>query len=89
MKKTNIRIKNNFVLEDDNNYYLSSIKNNKEWIDYEEEQLKDIKDEGNRITDQLNELMKLHDIYSNVNFFIELDTNTKTIQVDDKQNGGK
>ena len=42
MKKTNIRIKNNFILEDDNNYYLSSIKNSKEWNDYEEDQLDDL-----------------------------------------------
>ena len=89
MKKTNIRIKNNFILEDDNNYYLSSIKNSKEWNDYEEDQLDDLKEDSSNITDKLNELMKLHDIYSNVNFFIELDTSTKTIQVDDKQKGGK
>ena len=37
MKKTNIRIKNQFIIEENNSYYLSSIKDIQKWKNYEED----------------------------------------------------
>tara|TARA_B100000214_G_scaffold367185_1_gene337028 strand:+ start:2509 stop:2766 length:258 start_codon:yes stop_codon:yes gene_type:complete len=84
MKKTNIRIKNQFIIEENNSYYLSSIKDIQKWKNYEEDNLDSI--QGENITEKLNDLMKLHDIYSNVNFF-DNDETIKTIQIDDKKGG--
>ncbi len=84
MKKTNIRIKNQFIIEENNSYYLSSIKDIQKWKNYEEDNLDSI--QGENITEKLKDLMKLHDIYSNVNFF-DNDETIKTIQIDDKKGG--
>ena len=84
MKKTNIRIKNQFIIEENNSYYLSSIKDIQKLKNYEEDNLDSI--QGENITEKLKDLMKLHDIYSNVNFF-DNDETIKTIQIDDKKGG--
>ena len=79
MKKTNIRIRNYFVIEENNEYFLSSIKDLESWKKMDESELKKEDD----ITKKLLSLMKKHDVYSNVNFFI--DDEKKKINV---QGGG-
>ena len=82
MKKTNIRIRNSFVIEENKEYYLSTINDINNWKDINEEDLSDFKDD--KVTEKLNNLMKKYEIYSNVNFFIE--SETKKINID--KNGG-
>ena len=67
MKKTNIRVRNNFVIEDEKEYYISSIKDNDKW-----RELKDVeKYKEEKITQMLTSLMEKYDIYANVNFFVD------------------
>ena len=67
MKKTNIRVRNKFVIEDEKEYYISSIKENDKW-----RELKDIeKYKEEKITQMLTSLMEKYDIYANVNFFVD------------------
>jgi len=84
MKKTNIRIKNLFMIEENNEYYSSSINDLEKWKKVENDKLEDYKEE--KVTEHLLSLMKKYDIYSNVNFF-EQDDNNKTIHV--SQKGGE
>jgi hypothetical protein len=79
MKKTNVRIRNYFVIEENNEYFLSSIKDLESWKNIDETDLKKEDD----ITKKLLSLMKKYDVYSNVNFFI--DDEKKKINV---QGGG-
>ena len=67
MKKTNIRLKNNFIIEDKKTFFLSSIKEIEKWKNIEEEDLESYKEED--VTDKINNLMKKYSIFSNVNFF--------------------
>ena len=83
MKKTNLRIKNTFIIEEKKDYYLSSIDDYEEWRDIDEKDLEKYKEE--KITEQLISLMKKYDIYSNVNFF---DINDKKKTVTLSQKGG-
>ena len=83
MKKTNIRLKNYFVIEDKKNLFLSSIDDLDKWKNIEDDDLESYKEEN--ITDKLNELMKKYQIYSNVNFF-EGDEKKK---IDLSQKGGR
>ena len=83
MKKTNIRIKNLFMIEENNEYYSSSINDLEKWKKIENGKLEDYKEE--KVTEHVVSLMKKYDIYSNVNFFEEDDK--KTIKV--SQKGGE
>ena len=80
MNKTNIRINNHFIIEENNEYYASSMKDLDEWKGIEERDLEEYKEEN--VTKQLSLLMNKYDIYSNVNFFEEDDK--KTISVSQK-----
>ena len=77
MRKTNLRIRNFFIIEDeDNEFYLSSIDDLEEWKKYDENNLEKIK--GRNYTEDLNQNMKQYQISSNVNFF---DINEKEIKI--------
>ena len=82
MKKTNIRIKNNFIFEDENQYYISSIDNLEKWKKINDNEIENYKEEN--ITDSLNSLMEKYDINSNVNFF-DIKDDKKIVKV--KQGG--
>jgi len=83
MKKTNIRIKNIFMIEENNEYYSSSVNDLEKWKKVENDKLEDYKEE--KVTEHVVSLMKKYDIYSNVNFFEQDDK--KTINV--SQKGGE
>ena len=70
------------MIEENKEYYLSTINDINKWKDINEEDLSDFKDD--KVTEKLNNLMKKYEIYSNVNFFIE--SETKKINID--KNGG-
>tara|TARA_B110000046_G_scaffold106365_1_gene113788 strand:- start:70 stop:321 length:252 start_codon:yes stop_codon:yes gene_type:complete len=69
MKKTNIRVRNKFVIEDEKEYYISSIKENDKWRELKDKDIEKYKEE--KITPMLTSLMEKYDIYAAVNFFIE------------------
>ena len=88
MKKTNLRIRNQFIFEDKNDYYLSSVIEHEEWKHLEENNYNDFKEK--KVTERLNDLMEEYDIYTCVNFYDvddEDDDDTKKIEI--KQSGGK
>ena len=86
MKKTNLRIRNQFIFEDKNDYYLSSVIEHEEWKHLEENHYNDFKEK--KVTERLNDLMEEYDIYTCVNFYdVEDDDDTKKIEI--KQSGGK
>ena len=86
MKKTNLRIRNQFIFEDKNDYYLSSVIEHEEWKHLEENNYNDFKEK--KVTERLNDLMEEYDIYTCVNFYdVEDDDDTKKIEI--KQSGGK
>ena len=85
MKKTNLRIRNHFVFEEENDYFLSSIDEFNTWKELDEDSFDDFKEK--EVTEQLKNLMKKYDIYANVNFYDVDAVSTKTIQI--KQDGGK
>jgi len=72
------------MIEENNEYYSSSINDLEKWKKVENDKLEDYKEE--KVTEHLLSLMKKYDIYSNVNFF-EQDDNNKTIHV--SQKGGE
>ena len=65
MRKTNIRINNLFVIEDNGKHYLSEINEPDKWIGMGEEELEII---GDEITEDLMKLLNEYEISSNVNF---------------------
>lgn len=81
MKKTNLRIKDYFIFEDKNEYFLSSINDLEEWKNLKENDFEEKKE--NKITSRLNDLMEEYEIYSNVNFF-DVEDDKKIIEVDHK-----
>ena len=83
MKKTNIRLKNYFVIEDKKKFFLSSINDINQWKNINISDIESYKEEN--ITEKLDELMKKYQIYSNVNFFVEEEK--KTINVSQKGGG--
>lgn len=83
MKKTNIRLKNYFVIEDKKKFFLSSINDMNKWKNINISDIESYKEEN--ITEKLDELMKKYQIYSNVNFFVEEEK--KTINVSQKGGG--
>lgn len=84
MKKTNLRINNNFIIEDGNNYYLSSITNLEDWKTMNDKDLKDVKKED--VSKKLSNLMEQYEIFSNVNFY---DTEEDVKKIDLEKKGGK
>ena len=62
MNKTNIRINNHFIIEENNEYYASSMKDLDEWKGIEESDLEEYKEEN--VTKQLSLLMNKYHIYS-------------------------
>jgi len=82
MKKTNIRINNFYIIEDEKEYFLSDIKELDDFkkLDDDDETLK--KHKTDDVTSKLFSLMEEHEIYSNVNFFVSDDK--KTISVPQK-----
>jgi hypothetical protein len=83
MNRTNIRIRNHFMIEENNEYYSSSVTDLEKWKNVENDKLEDYKEE--KVTEHVVSLMKKYDIYSNVNFFEQDDK--KTIHV--SQKGGE
>ena len=65
MKKTNLRVNNFFVIEEDDKYYLSSIDDLNEWKEIDDKKVVKKKN----ITDELNQMMEEYKVFSNVNFF--------------------
>ena len=86
MKKTNLRIHNNFIIEDGKSYYLSSITNIDEWKNMDDKDLEDSK-KGD-VSKKLSDLMEKYEIFSNVNFYdTEEEEDVKKIDLEKK--GGK
>ena len=86
MKKTNIRLRSNFVFEDKNEYFLSSINDIHKWKELKEDEFNKFKEDN--ITNRLKILMKEYDIYTNVNFYEEDKNNTiKKIELEKKGGG--
>ena len=79
MKKTNIRINNYYIIEEGDKYYLSNIDDPNEW----KKKINNLKDQVDKeITKKLYNLMNYYDIYSSVNFFINIENNEmKEIQI--------
>ena len=71
------------MIEENNEYYSSSINDLEKWKKVENDKLEDYKEE--KVTEHVVSLMKKYDIYSNVNFFEQDDK--KTINV--SQKGGE
>jgi len=69
MRKTNLRINNFFILEDKKKYYLSDIDLLEEWINLPKKDLKQYLEK--EVTEKLQELLKLHNCKSNVNFIVQ------------------
>ena len=78
MRKTNIRAKNYFIIEDEKEYYSSSVFDLKKWIKIDEDELDEYKDEN--ITGQLTSMMKKYDIYANVNFY-DFEDDKKVVKI--------
>lgn len=69
MRKTNLRINNFFILEDKKKFYLSDIDMLEEWQEFPK---KDLKQYLNKeVTEKLQDLLKLHNCKSNVNFIVQ------------------
>lgn len=86
MKKTNIRLRSNFVFEDKHEYFLSSINDIHKWKELKEDEFNKFKEDN--ITNRLKILMKEYDIYTNVNFYEEDKNNTiKKIELEKKGGG--
>ena len=85
MKKTNIRIRSNFVFEDKNEYFLSSVNDIQQWKELKEDEFNGFKEED--VTNRLKSLMKEYDIYTNVNFYDE-DKNNTTKKIELEKKGG-
>jgi hypothetical protein len=85
MKKTNIRINNFYIIEDGKEYFLSDIKDIKEFKKLEDDD-DDIlkKHKMDDITNKLFSLMEEHEIYSSVNFIVPDDKK----KIDIPQKGG-
>jgi len=70
MRKTNIRVNNNFIIKDKKKYFLSNISDLSEWKSIK---MKDVS-KGNDITNDLKNIMNQNNIKSNVNFVNFIDT---------------
>ena len=80
MKKTNIRIRNSFVIGENKEYYLSTINDINKWKDINEEDLSDFKDE--KVTEKLNKLINtLIENYKKIFFWPQGLNDMKYIQM--------
>lgn len=84
MKKTNIRINNFYIIEDEKEYFLSDIKDIKEFKKLEDDDDILKKHKTDDITNKLFSLMEEHEIYSSVNFIVPDDKK----KIDIPQKGG-
>jgi len=75
MERTSIRMNDRFVLKDKNQYLLTDVDVLDVWRN---ESVNDL--DTTDITDQLNELIKKHDINDKVNFIVK-DEDSKPIQI--------
>ena len=75
LKKTNIRINNDFIVKDDNKYLLTTISSIKKFKKLTDEKLKGI--DTIDVTEQVKLLMKQFEITSNINFLVEHDLHSK------------
>ena len=87
MRKTNIRINNFFVIDEDGKYYLSDVDQIDYWKDINDDKLKK---NGKDITKKLSTLLDKHEISSNVNFidFEGFEQNSGSDSDDDDLDGG-
>ena len=67
MKKTNIRINNNFLIKKNDQYFLSDITNQDQWINTDNL----VNHKGKNITSKLQELKEQYKINYSVNFITE------------------
>ena len=87
MRKTNIRVNNVFIIEEDGKHYLSGVDQVDEWSDLQDEKLKK---KGKDITKKLSALLDKHEISSNVNFidFEGFEQNSDSDSEEDDLDGG-
>lgn len=65
MRKTNIRVNNVFIIEEDGKHYLSDIDQIDKWMELPKG---DLQKKGKDITEKISSLLDDHEISSNVNF---------------------
>ena len=82
MKKTNIRINNFYIIEDEKEYFLSDIKDLDDFKKLEDDDDTLKKHKTDEVTNRLFSLMEEYEIYSSVNFIVPDDK--KTISVPQK-----
>ena len=87
MKKTNIRVINFFIVEDEGKYYISDIDVLEDWNLLSKKELK--KYITKNINDNLEKLMETHSLQTNVNFIVEdMKETSKVITFEDKKQSG-
>ena len=90
MKKTNIRLNNHFIIENNKKYFQSDIDDLESWKSIKIKDLK--KSSKDDVTQILNDLLKKYKLKSNVNFIHEHKKESsspiKVIKLDDSQSGG-
>ena len=67
MKKTNIRINDYFLIKKNDQYFLSDITDQEQWINTDNL----VNHKGKNVTSKLGELIKQHNLDYNVNFITE------------------
>jgi|TARA_Y100000389_G_C17229276_1_gene397276 hypothetical protein len=75
LKKTNLRINNDFIVKDGNKYLLTTISEVKKFKKLTDEKLKKI--DTIDVTKQIKLLMKQFEITSNINFLVDHDLHSK------------
>lgn len=65
MRKTNIRVDNVFIIEENGKHFLSDVDQVETWMELPEGELEK---KGKDITEKISSLLDVHDISSNVNF---------------------
>lgn len=75
LKKTNLRINNDFIVKDDDKYLLTTFSEVKKYKKLTDEKLK--KTDTIDVTEQVKLLMKQFEITSNINFLVDHDLHSK------------
>lgn len=75
LKKTNIRINNDFIVKDENKYLLTTISSFKKFKKLTDDKLKGM--DTIDVTEQVKLLMKQFEITSNINFLVDHDLHSK------------
>ena len=75
LKKTNLRINNDFIIKDDNKYLLTTISSFKKFKKLSDDKLKGM--DTIDVTEQVKLLMKQFEITSNINFLVDHDLHSK------------